>query len=588
MPRAVAYFWMLRRTNYVNAVFVLIAVPQIIQWIEGAMAEKCKASGDALIMPCVMRYSSLQRYIGQRASASAEPAGVDMSMLHIYMFAGAYFLVYVVTMRSLFTDIYANIRAEVFQVDSNAYKFSQVVFNSWHCGVFSKYKHRSIGKQVIAELKLLHATRTEEEGGDNAEAEDRDEEDEEEEISLLVFRYGGGLLVALAMVGSWIVLVLVQPATLAYYPIGWERIIAPAVCAVFNQWIAPTVVRYYVVAAKFPRGRHASSVLISMFLARIVNVVIVIRSQYLLLSDTSRVLKPDMERDTCFCEDEVGANLVYFWLTDWAASIIKVLAVPVLHRSYHQLNQSHRIRLGGKWISVWRPSFEISVWLIDLVFGQLLYLCSVPLFPAAPLLAVGTGIISFVLQRWAIINLWEPPKKVVYAPRRVRLSLSVCQAVSLHVATMVYFYFWVYGSTERWTAPVCKLPIMFSNATSGALCTFDPTTGKEVVGTQCANYVAQACQGQSASSMHMSMYASASPAALVADRLSSVVKVMGAPVIAWVVASLLLLRYIVQLNYRQRFNEYVDEQRFRLLMNLSTLERTLTKQEKLLAIQSQY
>ena len=55
--------------------------------------------------------------------------------------------------------------------------------------------------------------------------------------------YGGGLLVALAMVGSWIVLVLVQPATLAYYPIGWERIIAPAVCAVFNQWIAPTVVR---------------------------------------------------------------------------------------------------------------------------------------------------------------------------------------------------------------------------------------------------------------------------------------------------------------------------------------------------------
>ena len=79
-----------------------------------------------------------------------------------------------------------------------------------------------------------------------------------------------------------------------------------------------------------------------------------------------------------------------------------------------------------------------------------------------------------------------------------------------------------------------------------------------------------------------------SPAALVAERLSSVVTVIGAPVIAWVVSSLLLLRYIVQRNYRQRFNEYVDEQRFRLLMNLSTLERTLTKQEKLLEIQSQY
>ena len=56
--------------------------------------------------------------------------------------------------------------------------------------------------------------------------------------------YGGGLFVALAMVGTWVVLVLVQPDMLAYYPIGWQRIIPPAVCAVFNQWIAPTIVRF--------------------------------------------------------------------------------------------------------------------------------------------------------------------------------------------------------------------------------------------------------------------------------------------------------------------------------------------------------
>ena len=53
-------------------------------------------------------------------------------------------------------------------------------------------------------------------------------------------------------------------------------------------------IRYYVVAAKFPRASHASSVLVSMFLARIINVAILIRSQFLLLSDASRVLKPDM------------------------------------------------------------------------------------------------------------------------------------------------------------------------------------------------------------------------------------------------------------------------------------------------------
>jgi hypothetical protein len=592
MPRAVAYFGMLRRVNYVNLIFVLVAVPQIMQWIEGAVQARCSESTDGLIMPCVMRYSSLQRYVVQGQSAAAEPGGVDMSMLHIYLFVCAYVLVYGLTMRNLFNDIYAHIRGEIFQVDSNPYKFSQVVFNSWHCGIIDKRQHRVIGNQVISELKLLHATLTEEgageHGSEDVDAHLDDEMNEEETIDYRVVRYGGGLLVALVMMGTWILLEVQQPATLAYYPVGWQRIIAPTVCAVLNQWIAPTIIRFYVVAAKFRRDSHASYMLITTFMARFFNFAVILRSQFLLLSDSSRVLKLGMVRDTCFCEDEVGANLVYFWLTNWAASLVKVLMVPILHRAYAQITQTHRIRLGGKWMSVWRPSFEIAVWLVDLVFDQLFYLCSIPLFPAAPLLGVGTGIITFTLQRWGILNLWEPPKKVIYAPRRVRLYLSLCQLVSLHVATLVYFYFWVYGSTEKWKAPVCKLPLMFSNATSGALCTFDPTTGKEVGGTKCADYVTQACRGQSASFTQMSMYASASPAALVTERLLSVVKVVGAPIIAWVVASLLLLRYIVQHNYRLRFNEYVDEQRFRLLMNLSTLERTLTKQEKLLAIQSQY
>ncbi len=593
MPRAVAYFGMLRRVNYVNLIFVLVPVPQIMQWIEGTVQARCSESTDGLIMPCVMRYSSLQRYVVQDQSATARPGGVDMSMLHIYMFVCAYVLVYGLTMRNLFNDIYGHIRGEIFQVDSNPYKFSQVVFNSWHCGIFDKRQHRIIGNQVISELKLLNATQTEEGAGehrsDGVDAHHNDEiEEEEETIDYRVVRYGGGFLVALVMMGTWILLEVLQPATLAYYPVGWQRIIAPTVCAVFNQWIAPTIIRFYVVAAQFRRDSHASYMLMTTLMARFFNFAVILRSQFLLLSDSSRVLKLGMVRDTCFCEDEVGANLVYFWLTDWAASLVKVLMVPILHLAYAHITQTHRIRKGGKWMSVWRPSFDIALWLVDLVFVQLFYLCSIPLFPAAPLLGVGTGIISFTLQRLAILNLWEPPKKVIYAPRRVRLYLSLCQLASLHVATLVYFYFWVYGSTEKWKAPVCKLPLMFSNATSGALCTFDPTSGNEVGGTKCADYVTQACRGQSASFTQMSMYASASPAALVAERLLSVLKVLGAPIIAWVVASLLLLRYIVQHNYRLRFNEYVDEQRFRLLMNLSTLERTLTKQEKLLAIQSQY
>ena len=78
------------------------------------------------------------------------------------------------------------------------------------------------------------------------------------------------------------------------------------------------------------------------------------------------------------------------------------------------------------------------------------------------------------------------------------------------------------------------------------------------------------------------------PGKLVSQQMQEVLVVMGAPIMAWLVAALILLRWIVQRKYRQRFQEYVEEQRFRLLTKLSTLQRTLTKQEKLLEIQRQY
>ena len=80
MPRAVAYFGMLRRVNYVNLIFVLVAVPQIMQWIEGTVQARCSGSTDGLIMPCVMRYSSLQRYVVPGQSAAAEPGGEPVKL----------------------------------------------------------------------------------------------------------------------------------------------------------------------------------------------------------------------------------------------------------------------------------------------------------------------------------------------------------------------------------------------------------------------------------------------------------------------------------------------------------------------------
>lgn len=69
MPRAVAYFRMLQRTNLVNCLFVIAAVPQMIQWAKGARKGFC--SDDTLIMPCVFRFTSVQRYI-----LEDEPSGV--------------------------------------------------------------------------------------------------------------------------------------------------------------------------------------------------------------------------------------------------------------------------------------------------------------------------------------------------------------------------------------------------------------------------------------------------------------------------------------------------------------------------------
>jgi hypothetical protein len=158
MPRAVVYFQMLRRTNYVNSIFIIASVPQVIQWILG----DALCSEDTLIMPCIFRFSSIQRYLGGDTGEGAGRLGVDMSLLYVYVNASAYLLVYFVTMRHYFTDFYVAIRAGIFQEDQNQYKISQIVLNSWNCSVFTRAAHGAIAERVCSQLALMFAIRKEE------------------------------------------------------------------------------------------------------------------------------------------------------------------------------------------------------------------------------------------------------------------------------------------------------------------------------------------------------------------------------------------------------------------------------------------
>jgi hypothetical protein len=166
---------------------------------------------------------------------------------------------------------------------------------------------------------------------DTNENDDRTSPPDDEE-NLFLVRSVGLVVVMGVTVGTWILLEVLGPRSLSYYPNAWQRLMAPIISACFNQWIAPTIVRYWITSARVPKTLHAKIVLIMMFFARLVNVIIVMRRQFLLFTASDRVALQDSPRDTCFCEDEVGANMLYFWTCDWAASLIKVVSVPLFHR----------------------------------------------------------------------------------------------------------------------------------------------------------------------------------------------------------------------------------------------------------------
>ena len=81
------------------------------------------------------------------------------------------------------------------------------------------------------------------------------------------------------------------------------------------------------------------------------------------------------------------------------------------------------------------------------------------------------------------------------------------------------------------------------------------------------------------------MFYDSSPATAIASTMTEVVQVVGVPLLAWAVAVIIFLRYMVQRNYRKLFEQYVDEKRYRLLIEQTNLERSLKKLDRMLTIQ---
>jgi hypothetical protein len=224
--------------------------------------------------------------------------------------------------------------------------------------------------------------------------------------------------------------------------------------------------------------------------------------------------------------------------------------------------------------------------MVDAACNQLLLLLSMPLYPVTGILAQGTSIIAFYIQRACIVNFWGNPKTVHVDVKVARRAFSVISFSCLIVATMYFFYLWSYVSTTSLAAPICRIPVLYENATQGLACNYDPTTGLNTT-VDCAPYLETACKGRQSHGGGDSkpMFYDSSPAAAVASTMTEVVQVVGVPLLAWAVAVIIFLRYMVQRNYRKLFEQYVDEKRYRLLIEQTNLERSLKKLDRMLAIQ---
>lgn len=165
----------------------------------------------------------------------------------------------------------------------------------------------------------------------------------------------------------------------------------------------------------------------------------------------------------------------------------------------------------------------------------------------AGLIAVGANFVGFYIQRFCVINLWAVPRKIPIDAKATRFAFSIVSCLCLLTATLEYFYLWVYISTNSLTAPICKIPILYLNATMGYSCTFDAYTGTTGT-TDCAPYLETACKGRNIGDQAIAMFADQTPALIIADRVYAFAGILSTPLLAWGAAVILFVRYRVQVS----------------------------------------
>lgn len=196
--------------------------------------------------------------------------------------------------------------------------------------------------------------------------------------------------------------------------------------------------------------------------------------------------------------------------------------------------------------------------------------------------------LSFVVKRYALVHLWDPPPvRAVFSPVFIRVCYSAAASFGLVCVTTGYYFFWVHGATAALPAPVCQLPVLAANHSAGhTACTLDPVTGAAAA-VPCAAYGAGSagpCLGRSFAADDLPLFHLASGAARLAPDTYAF-EVVALPVFPWALFFLAAVASLVQRHYRRKFAEHVDETRYRLRVQLAGLERTITRLDKMLALQ---
>uniref|UniRef100_A0A7S1HM89 TMC domain-containing protein n=2 Tax=Hemiselmis andersenii TaxID=464988 RepID=A0A7S1HM89_HEMAN len=564
MPLSLAYFQTLRWQSLTNLSLILVSVPHMLAWTQG-----WEAINDTLITPSSGWLVTM---------IPTELYSVSMPILYVVLFAITYAVLFLSTIRRIFADLQMRSRSQLKQGDDK-HKFSRVVLNSWNSGISSRVEREALGKSVTAALKLIKAQE------EQFVPKDDEWGDEEEQQRLRWVRGGEVLANLILIVSTWTLLEVFLPSDTIQYPQGIERLVGPIIAACVNVLVIPVATHHLVALGRYPPRLVAQIEYVRVFLGRFANIIVVLRRQFLFLQDTGRVWRgASLPMDACYCEDEVGVNLVWYWVCDWIAIMFKCGLFPLLKAaavSAKVVKSRHQ--------SV-KPSFMATAWLVDHACNNLLLMLSLPFYPVAGLLAQGAGIVGFYVQRVCVVNLWEYPKKIVSDPKQTKFAFSLVSLSCLVIATMAYFFVWVYVSTDTVLAPICKVALLYENATAGDPCYYDATTlttFSAETSYDCAPYLSSACAGRASHGGGASrpLFLLATPAATMASLMQDFVDIIGTPLLAWAAAIILFLRFMVQRNYRVLFQEYVEEKRYRLLIDQSNLERALKKQDRLLAIQ---